>query len=104
MEDSNTIQRRTKWWHWPARFLLILIPLEIILPFVPVPGEYEAGIFYANSYRERLYLSELSGRTDYNSEGYRSFQYFFEDVPSNSQTSESSAAFSQLPISIASRT
>jgi len=82
MEDSNSIQRRTKWWHWPARFLLILIPLEIILPFVPVPGEYEAGIFYANSYRERLYLSELSGRTDYNSKGYRDIEW---DLTSSKQ-------------------
>ncbi len=75
MQDSNRSQRRTKWWHWPTRFLLILIPLEIILPFVPVPGEYEAGIFYANSYRERIFLSKHSGRTDYNSKGYRDIEW-----------------------------
>ena len=65
MEDSNSIQRRTKWWHWPARFLLILIPLEIILPFVPVPGEYEAGIFYANSYRAIKGLGRYSATFSY---------------------------------------
>ena len=75
MVNTQQIKYPQRWWHWPLRFLLFIIPLEILLTFVPVPPKFEAGVWHGNSYRERLLISNQSGRTNYNSMGYRDIEW-----------------------------
>ena len=54
--------------HGVGRLLLFAIPLELLLPLVPIPPAFEAGVWHGNSYRDR-YWTET--KVDHNALGYR---------------------------------
>jgi hypothetical protein len=49
-------KKKHVWWHWLARILLFLVPLELLLTFIPIPQQFEAGVWHVNSYRDRIVL------------------------------------------------
>ena len=63
---------------WLGRFLLLFIPLELGLSFLEIPPKYEAGVWYGNSYRERLALQTWPMSQDFNRLGYRDFDWDLE--------------------------
>lgn len=69
------------WWYKLARVLLFLISLEALLTLLPIPQQFEAGIWHGNSYRDRLILQSKElfrgHKQRYSLRGYR-------DVKSNS--------------------
>jgi hypothetical protein len=60
---------------WIGRILLVFIPLEILLSFLSIPPRYEAGVWYGNSYRERIALQTWPLSEDFNSLGYRDVEW-----------------------------
>ena len=45
--------------------------LEFVLSFVSIPAKFEAGVWYGNSYRERILLQILPSAPKLNTLGYR---------------------------------
>lgn len=61
--------------NWVGRLLLFVLPLEFLLSFVSIPPKFEAGVWYGNSYRERLALQTWPLSQDFNNLGYRDMDW-----------------------------
>ena len=54
--------------YYVLRFSLSLMILEFMLPLIPIPPRFEAGVWHGNSYRDQFWMRR---RENHNTKGYR---------------------------------
>ena len=69
VKTSNRSRRSI--YTWFGRLFLVFCSLEFVLSFVSIPAKFEAGVWYGNSYRERILLQILPSAPKLNTLGYR---------------------------------